>query len=64
MFVNQQIYPSYTHKVEHFQKIQQNTGIPYKSMLFFDDESRNIQSVSLLFPLFESVNCAAVHSTC
>jgi magnesium-dependent phosphatase 1 len=48
-FADMQIYPSYTHKVEHFQKIRQNTGIPYKSMLFFDDESRNIQSVSLLF---------------
>jgi magnesium-dependent phosphatase 1 len=47
-FADMQIYPSYTHKVEHFQKIRQNTGIPYKSMLFFDDESRNIQSVSQL----------------
>jgi magnesium-dependent phosphatase 1 len=54
-FADMQIYPSYTHKVEHFQKIRQNTGIPYKSMLFFDDESRNIQSVSLLF-LFLSRN--------
>jgi magnesium-dependent phosphatase 1 len=54
-FADMQIYPSYTHKVEHFQKIRQNTGIPYKSMLFFDDESRNIQLVSLLF-LFLSRN--------
>ena len=46
-WVGQQIYPSWSHKVEHFQKIQNNTGIPVKNMLFFDDEDRNIQAVSL-----------------
>eukprot|EP00246_Nothoceros_aenigmaticus_P002713 TRINITY_DN13566_c0_g1_i1.p1 TRINITY_DN13566_c0_g1~~TRINITY_DN13566_c0_g1_i1.p1 ORF type:complete len:168 (-),score=26.02 TRINITY_DN13566_c0_g1_i1:125-628(-) len=46
LFVDMQIYPSWTHKVEHFQKIQQTTGVPFSSMLFFDDENRNIQAVS------------------
>jgi len=43
-----QIYPSWSHKVEHFQKILQGTDVPYKDMLFFDDEDRNIRSVSQL----------------
>ncbi|CAN6297861.1 unnamed protein product [Urochloa humidicola] len=46
MFVAQEIFSSWTHKTEHFQKIQRKTGIPYKSMLFFDDEDRNIVTVS------------------
>nr|CAB3498282.1 unnamed protein product [Digitaria exilis] len=46
MFVAQEIFSSWTHKTEHFQKIQRKTGIPYKSMLFFDDEDRNIEAVS------------------
>ncbi|KAF7047747.1 hypothetical protein CFC21_056632 [Triticum aestivum] len=46
MFVAQEIFSSWTHKTEHFQKIHRKTGVPYKSMLFFDDEDRNIQSVS------------------
>ncbi|KQK13328.2 magnesium-dependent phosphatase 1 isoform X1 [Brachypodium distachyon] len=46
MFVTQEIFSSWTHKTEHFQKIQRKTGVPYKSMLFFDDEDRNIESVS------------------
>ncbi|WVZ60489.1 hypothetical protein U9M48_010503 [Paspalum notatum var. saurae] len=46
MFVAQEIFSSWTHKTEHFQKIQRKTGIPYKSMLFFDDEDRNIETVS------------------
>ncbi|VAI02244.1 unnamed protein product [Triticum turgidum subsp. durum] len=41
-----EIFSSWTHKTEHFQKIHRKTGVPYKSMLFFDDEDRNIQSVS------------------
>ncbi|KAG0547693.1 hypothetical protein BDA96_01G102500 [Sorghum bicolor] len=48
MFVAQEIFSSWTHKTEHFQKIQRKTGIPYKSMLFFDDEDRNIDPVSNL----------------
>ncbi|GJM96541.1 hypothetical protein PR202_ga13384 [Eleusine coracana subsp. coracana] len=42
------LWPFYcwTHKTEHFQKIQRKTGIPYKSMLFFDDEDRNTETMS------------------
>ncbi|GMN58385.1 hypothetical protein TIFTF001_027487 [Ficus carica] len=46
MFVAKEIFSSWTHKTEHFQKIHSRTGIPYSSMLFFDDENRNIQAVS------------------
>ncbi|GMH03034.1 hypothetical protein Nepgr_004873 [Nepenthes gracilis] len=45
MFVSQEIFSSYTHKTEHFQRIQWRTRIPFTSMLFFDDEDRNIQAV-------------------
>jgi magnesium-dependent phosphatase 1 len=41
-----EIFSSWSHKTEHFQKIHRETGIPYKSMLFFDDESRNIETVN------------------
>ncbi|KAI5057744.1 hypothetical protein GOP47_0027759, partial [Adiantum capillus-veneris] len=46
LFVDMEIFPSWTHKTEHLKNIQQKTSIPYNSMLFFDDEDRNIQSVS------------------
>ncbi|KAI5661331.1 hypothetical protein M9H77_20654 [Catharanthus roseus] len=46
MFVAKEIYSSWTHKTDHFQKINQKTGVPYNSMLFFDDENRNIEAVS------------------
>ncbi|KAK6777873.1 hypothetical protein RDI58_024591 [Solanum bulbocastanum] len=42
----QEIFSSWTHKTEHFQKINRRTGVPYKEMLFFDDEDRNIEAVS------------------
>ncbi|XP_012572210.1 uncharacterized protein [Cicer arietinum] len=45
-FVAQEIYSSWTHKTDHFQRIHSITGIPFNSMLFFDDENRNIQAVS------------------
>ncbi|MCO5579368.1 hypothetical protein L7F22_064319 [Adiantum nelumboides] len=45
-FVDMEIFPSWTHKTEHLKNIHQKTSIPYNSMLFFDDEDRNIQSVS------------------
>ncbi|CAA6667501.1 unnamed protein product [Spirodela intermedia] len=45
-FVAQEIFSSWTHKTEHFQRIHRRTGVPFKSMLFFDDEDRNIQAVS------------------
>jgi hypothetical protein len=41
----QEIFSSRTHKIDHFQMIHTRTGIPFNSMLFFDDENRNIQSV-------------------
>ncbi|CAK9162486.1 unnamed protein product [Ilex paraguariensis] len=46
MFVAQEIFSSWTHKTEHFQKINRRTGVPFNAMLFFDDEDRNIQGVS------------------
>lgn len=41
-----EIFDSWTHKTEHFQRIQRTTGIPYESMLFFDDEHRNFATVN------------------
>ncbi|KAK4378564.1 hypothetical protein RND71_000426 [Anisodus tanguticus] len=41
-----EIFSSWTHKTEHFQKINRKTAVPYNEMLFFDDENRNIQAVS------------------
>jgi magnesium-dependent phosphatase 1 len=38
-FDNLQIYPGT--KTTHFERIHRATGIEYKEMLFFDDESRN-----------------------
>lgn len=45
----QEIFSSWTHKTEHFQRIHRNTGVPFASMLFFDDEDRNIEAVNLPF---------------
>ncbi|KAI3509430.1 hypothetical protein L1887_24695 [Cichorium endivia] len=46
MFVAQEIFSSWSHKTEHFKKIQQKTQVPFNQMLFFDDENRNIEAVS------------------
>ncbi|KAL5556558.1 hypothetical protein UlMin_038794 [Ulmus minor] len=46
MFVAKEIYPSSTHKTGHLKEIHNKTGVPYNSMLFFDDENRNIREVS------------------
>ncbi|KAI3435111.1 uncharacterized protein J3R85_006546, partial [Psidium guajava] len=46
MFVAQEIFSSWSHKTEHFQRIHSRTGVPFNSMLFFDDEDRNIEAVS------------------
>ncbi|XAR73490.1 Protein-tyrosine-phosphatase [Bertholletia excelsa] len=46
LFVAQEIFSSWTHKTEHFQRIHRRTGVPFDSMLFFDDEDRNIDAVS------------------
>ncbi|XP_030044137.1 magnesium-dependent phosphatase 1 [Microcaecilia unicolor] len=45
-FSQKEIYPGC--KVNHFQRIQQRSGIPFQKMLFFDDERRNITDVSRL----------------
>ncbi|TQD91364.1 hypothetical protein C1H46_023043 [Malus baccata] len=46
LFLTQEIFSSWTHKTEHFQRIHATTGVPFTEMLFFDDEDRNIQTVS------------------
>ncbi|XWS39781.1 hypothetical protein CRYUN_Cryun18bG0084100 [Craigia yunnanensis] len=46
MFVTKEIFSSWTHKTDHFQRIHSRTWIPFNSMLFFDDENRNIEAVS------------------
>ncbi|MED6197195.1 hypothetical protein PIB30_054408 [Stylosanthes scabra] len=45
IFLAQEIFSSWTHKTDHFQRIHSRTGVPFNSMLFFDDENRNIQAV-------------------
>ncbi|KAK7319487.1 hypothetical protein RJT34_04208 [Clitoria ternatea] len=46
MFVAEEIFYSWTNKIDHFQKIHSKTGVPFNSMLFFDDDDNNIQGVS------------------
>ncbi|OIV93130.1 hypothetical protein TanjilG_20792 [Lupinus angustifolius] len=46
MFVSQEIFYTGTHKTDHFQKIHVKTGVPFNSMLFFDDDNNNIRGVS------------------
>ncbi|KAJ4716789.1 Magnesium-dependent phosphatase 1 [Melia azedarach] len=46
LFVAKEIFSSWTHKTDHFQRIHSRTGVPFNSMLFFDDEDRNIKAVS------------------
>jgi magnesium-dependent phosphatase 1 len=45
-FAHQQIYPG--DKAAHFRALHEETGIPFRDMIFFDDEHRNIESVSRL----------------
>ncbi|KAM7250976.1 hypothetical protein ACFE04_022859 [Oxalis oulophora] len=46
MFVAKEIFSSRTHKTDHFQRIHTQSEVPFKEMLFFDDEDRNIKAVS------------------
>lgn len=41
-----EIYPG--SKISHFRSLQEKTGLKYSDMMFFDDESRNIEEVSQL----------------
>lgn len=41
-----EIYPA--SKIQHFKKIKNHFKIPYKEMVFFDDEYRNIEEVRSL----------------
>ncbi|GAQ82904.1 Haloacid dehalogenase-like hydrolase (HAD) superfamily protein [Klebsormidium nitens] len=46
LFAQQEIYPTFTHKTEHFKALLQGTKVPYEDMLFFDDEDRNVDTIS------------------
>ena len=45
-FAHQQIYPG--DKSAHFRALHEETGVAFADMIFFDDEPRNIDSVSRL----------------
>ena len=45
-FAFAEIYPS--SKLRHFAVLRESSGLPYSSMVFFDDEMRNINEVSSL----------------
>ena len=45
-FSYQEIYPG--SKTEHFHQLQHRTDLPFKEMLFFDDEIRNVNDVARL----------------
>lgn len=45
-FDYEEIFPS--SKIAHFSNLRRDTGIPYREMLFFDDEHRNIVEVGEL----------------
>ena len=49
-----EIYPG--SKIQHFNQLQSASNIPFREMLFFDDEQRNIDEVSQL-----GVKAALVH---
>jgi predicted enzyme involved in methoxymalonyl-ACP biosynthesis len=58
----QEIFSSWSHKTEHFQRIHRSTGVPFTSMLFFDDENRNIEAVKLPLPYpFSFEKCLPCH---
>lgn len=62
LIIMQEIFSSRSHKTEHFQRIHRSTGVPFTSMLFFDDENRNIEAVKLPLPYPVSFeNCLPYH---
>ncbi|KAL6875778.1 hypothetical protein ACP4OV_013291 [Aristida adscensionis] len=48
MFGAQEIFYTWNPKGDHFQNIRRKTGVPYQSMLFFDDEVRNVIAANKL----------------
>lgn len=46
LFDYEEIFPA--SKIQHFQNLQQLTGLQYNNMLFFDDEKRNVDDVRRL----------------
>jgi len=50
-----EIYPG--SKLTHFERIRQQTGCPFSKMVFFDDESRNVEEVAPL-----GVSCVLVEN--
>ncbi|MBA0687987.1 hypothetical protein Goari_005798, partial [Gossypium aridum] len=46
VWIIQEIFFSCKNKTDHFRRIQTRTGIPFNSMLFFDDEDWNIEAAS------------------
>ncbi|KAL0280077.1 UNVERIFIED_CONTAM: hypothetical protein PYX00_001473 [Menopon gallinae] len=45
-FSQKEIYPS--SKISHFKKLHEQSGIEYREMLFFDDDTQNITDVRSL----------------
>ncbi|KAK7868663.1 hypothetical protein R5R35_006959 [Gryllus longicercus] len=45
-FTYKEIYP--TSKILHFKELHRKTGFPYETMVFFDDDERNIKAVQQL----------------
>ncbi|GLG99224.1 Magnesium-dependent phosphatase 1 [Gryllus bimaculatus] len=45
-FTYKEIYP--TSKIMHFKELHRKTGFPYETMVFFDDDERNIKAVQRL----------------
>lgn len=54
-FQHEQIYPG--DKSAHLRVLHQKTGVAYQNMVFFDDEERNIESVSRLGVRAMCVRC-------
>ncbi|XVF61513.1 hypothetical protein PTKIN_Ptkin08bG0135900 [Pterospermum kingtungense] len=64
IFVAEEIFSSWTHKTEHFQRIHRRTGVPFSSMLFFDDEDRNIEAVTFSLKMENICSVSLVFKFC